>query len=216
MKRKNTTTLVKNPQYNKKPKSQQQSLVNPSPKLNMLHVEKKNVDAQFGLTLPAYGTWSAGQLLNGLAPGSSPITRIGRKTQMKSIQIRSSNQSVGGTAAQMTRILCVYDKQTNAAAPTITDILLLNQPESPMNLSNSDRFVILFDQMTEQDQIPGASVHFNQPTYRKIGLETMYNTGVAGTVADIASGSVYIFVAGNGTIGTNTCNIISRIRFTDV
>lgn len=53
--------------------------------------------------------------------------------------------------------------------------------------------------------------------YRKLGLNVEFNTGTAGTVADIASGSVYALVYQNGNLITAdpTNRLFVRIRFTD-
>ena len=53
--------------------------------------------------------------------------------------------------------------------------------------------------------------------YKKINLETMFNGGTAGTIGDITSGSVYLFVAQTANIGTANAsfNWRSRIRFQD-
>lgn len=59
-------------------------------------------------------------LLNGLAPGTGPSQRIGRKVKFLSMLFRGSISS-GATGANvfrgMVRTLIVYDKQTNATFP---------------------------------------------------------------------------------------------------
>lgn len=166
----------------------------------------------------AVSTFSAGQLLNGVANGTDASTRIGRKLTIKSLLLKYQWQlaptSTGGSPL---RILVVYDKQANGAAPAITDILLADNFNSPNNLSNRDRFVTIFDRITDPvstgDQFAIADVNF-----KSLELEQMFNAGSAGTIADITSGSIYLFVAQMGGIGTANPFFAyrSRIRYTDV
>lgn len=163
-------------------------------------------------------TWSAGTLLNGMATGSDASTRIGRKITIKSLLARWSFQlattSVGGSPV---RILIVYDKQANATAPAITDILLVDHFNSPNNLSNRDRFVTISDFVSEGIST-GDKFSESGVIYKKLNLETMFNAGSAGTIGDITSGSIYMFVCQDSGITTAVADFQSyvRIRYTDV
>ena len=114
------------------------------------------------------------------------------------------------------RIIVVYDKQANATAPAITDVLVADSFIGQNNLNNRDRFVILCDQISapigaQSDSSVGGVI------YKKINLETMFNAGSAGTIGDITSGSVYLFVAQTAGIGiaNPSFNWRARIRFQD-
>lgn len=168
---------------------------------------------------PAAGaaTFSTPVLLNGIASGSTAETRIGRKIVLKSLYLRAFvNLNATSTFGSQIRVIVFYDKQANATAPAITDLLLADNYLSPNNLSNRDRFVVLCDEMMEP-----ISVNANNSTaitvYKKLNLETMFNGGSAGTVGDITSGSVYLMTAQNGIIGTAAPSFVfrSRIRFLD-
>jgi len=173
--------------------------------------EKKSIDVNTTFTTGANGVWSAGQLLNGCAAGTGATNRVGRKITMKSHQMRSfstNNSANGGNV----RILIVYDKQSNGAAPVITDVLGADLVTAPMNLSNADRFVVIHDVITQGPTDLAATWH--EKHYKKIGLETLFgNTGA--TIADINSGSVYGFVAGAGAVAVTT-TLWSRVRFADM
>lgn len=91
--------------------------------------------------------------------GSSSWNRIGRKVALKSLHIRAFLQQTGNAVVpglNWYRILVVYDKQTNGALPTISDILkdqrngATDQPvtavTSGINLNNRERFEILMDE----------------------------------------------------------------------
>lgn len=163
-------------------------------------------------------TFSLPILLNGLIPGSGASERIGRKVTWKSLLIRYSHGlAVTSTGGAPLRILVIYDKQANAAAPFITDVLLADNFNSPNNLSNRDRFVTLFDHMVEPISVQGDFQRAGV-LYKNFQLETMFNAGVAGTVGDIASGSIYFAIAQGGRILTadSVFDIRARLRYTDV
>lgn len=162
-------------------------------------------------------TFSSGQLLNALHQGATAATRIGRKVALRSILVRYSvalaPTSTGGSPA---RILIVYDKQANGAAPAITDILIGNDFHAPNNLNNSDRFITLFDEISEPISTQN-NYSASKVLYRKLGLETIYKDSDAGDITDIITGSIYAFVANNSAIGVATGAVasITRIRFND-
>jgi len=172
--------------------------------------ERKNIDVSTSFTTGAAFAFSAGQLMNGCAAGTGATNRVGRKISMKVHQFRCAVNSNAGNAGNA-RILVVYDKQTNGAAPAITDILAADLITAPMNLSNADRFVVIHDVITEGPT--DITTTWHEKHFKKMGLETLFgNTGSA--VTDINSGSVYMFVAG-GTGSAITVNLYSRIRFVD-
>jgi len=162
--------------------------------------------------------FTAGLLLNGLQSGSTATDRIGRKITVKSVLVRwratLATTSVGGSPI---RIMVVYDKQANATAPAITDILLSDGFTSQNNLSNRDRFVTISDFITEP-LAAGGPTSIAGVIYKKLNLETQYNSNSAGTIGDISSGSIYMFIAQTGGITTTTCDFAAnvRIRYSDL
>lgn len=180
--------------------------------------ERKFVDNTVTLAVPLAFTWSAAQLLNGLALGTSASTRIGRKIVMKSLLLRYRWQlaatSVGGSPC---RILVVYDKQANVAAPAITDILFSDTFTSANNLSNRDRFVTLSDHLTDPVST-GNDFAVSDVIYKNLNLESLFNAGTAGDITDITTGSVYLFAcqASTITVAAPALVYMSRIRYTDV
>lgn len=161
-------------------------------------------------------------LLNGVAPGTGASQRIGKKLVMKSLYFRAAIGS-GVTGANVfrghVRLLFIYDKQTNATAPTVSDILQQPFGSAAMNMDNRDRFVVISDKQFAIDQAGGhqsASCKF----FKKLNLQTIFNAGTAGTVADISTGSVYLLLISDdtGSIGSTNQPQISyynRIRYDD-
>lgn len=176
-----------------------------------------NVTTAIAFNSSAFG---AGTLLNGCANGSDASTRIGRKITLKSLLLRYTFRTgTSSTWGCKVRILVVYDKQANSAAPAITDILLADEFNSPNNLSNRDRFVTIFDQITDSFGAgTGEIASASDVLYKKLNFETMFNSGSAGTIGDITSGSIYVFTAQNGGLlaANASQNTRVRVRFTDV
>lgn len=157
-------------------------------------------------------TFTTGLLLNGCAQGSDASSRQGRKIVLKSILCRYSFAMTStSTFGSQFRILIVYDKQANAAAPAITDILLTDNYSSQNNLSNRDRFVTVFDHITDSISNSG-NFTCSGKLYKALNLETMFNAGSAGTIGDITTGSLYMFVAQQGLIGVANPTQMTRIR----
>lgn len=152
-------------------------------------------------------------LLNACIAGPLATNRVGRKIKMENLFIRwTFNMAATSTGGSPFRILIVYDRQTNITAPAITDILLADDFSSPMNLSNRDRFVIIMDKLTQPIGTVITPAISGKKFINLRGLEVMYNTTEGGTVADITTGGVFIFVAQTGAIGTAAPNFFARVR----
>lgn len=164
-------------------------------------------------------------LLNGLAPGTSASTRIGMKVDFRSIEMKGRLLTTPGTGVeQVIRAMIVLDRQPNGVAPTaITDILVGASTITPRNLANRKRFKILWDKILPMG---ATSVSTGTPTSRVLKLykkfkkpiTTEYNTGVAGTIADISTNSLYFITYGSVAAGDTDVNgsLYFRLRFSDV
>jgi len=166
----------------------------------------------------AWTTPGATFLLNGLAPDSTATGRIGRKVVMKSLLLRAemrmaTTSSQGGYG----RYLVVYDRQANTNPPAVTDVLLYDGMQSPMNLSNKDRFKIVAEGYFTPLSVQGEFVSQGVEVYKKLNLPVQFNAGTAGTIGDIVTGSLYVLFAQNGSIGTANPSVVwtSRVRYSD-
>lgn len=181
--------------------------------------ELKFIDSTPSIDPPLNAGFTAPTILNACIAGPLATNRIGRKIKMESLFIRwgfnLAATSVGGSPF---RILIVYDKQTNAAAPTITNVLLTDDIDSPMNLSNRDRFVVIMDKLTPPISVASTFAVQGKKFINLKGLETMYNTTEGGTVADVTTGGLFLFACQRGTITVASPNFIStvRVKFSDL
>lgn len=167
-------------------------------------------------------------LLNGLAPGNSASQRIGSKVSFMSLEFRWRARITGTTGVVSNcRFLIVLDRQPNGAAiGAATDVLDAATTTSLRNLANRRRFKIMVDKVfTLGGVLNGAGTGSAIPEmktskmYMKFRrpIVTEFNAGVAGTVADIATNSLYLISLGTEAAG-NTDGVLYgslRLRYTD-
>jgi len=159
-------------------------------------------------------------LLNGIGTGTDASSRIGRKVTLSSIFIRwSAALGATSTGGGPVRIMVFYDKQANATAVTTAASfpLVSNSFHSTNELSYRDRFVTIFDHVTEPLSV-NANYAIAGTLYKKLQLEMIFNTGPDANIGSISTGAIYIMAAQQGSIGTDGPDVpfYSRIRYTDV
>jgi len=188
-----------------------------APTMKMKAPERKDISIQNsapGLVTVTGGLFSAGQLANGCAQGTSASQRVGRRVLLKSISIRFTWSILPlPTTTQNVplRLLCVYDKQTNGLAPVSGAVLQVANFIGQKNLSNSERFIVLCDQVFDP---PSPNTYAQGQVYRKLNLETVYS-GIGDTIADIATGSIYFAWANPIASTVVQIQYDSRVRYSD-
>lgn len=196
-------------------------------------IEKKVFDTQMYADISNTGTFYSLCLP---VPGAAMNQRIGRKLTIKSVQFKgiiqlelSSSPSGSVTAeANHLRMILLYDKQPNGAAPALADVLTGGQTVNDLfNIDNRDRFSIIKDKVWSFDPMIFDNTNFshawNRTTayckmYKKLNLETVFNAGTAGTVADINSGNLVVLWLCNTVAGTDKnvdIYVNSRVRYID-
>lgn len=201
-------------------KAKYSSLSNPPMTMyKQLTPEKKNIDTVVtSVGFPGVGSsgsWSAPILLNGIALGAGSSQRVGRACHLRSFLLRVTNINTGGNGMQ-SRILVVYDRQTNGVAPNAAFVLAsASSSESPMNLEYNKRFVVLCDYLTNE---PGMinNIIMSPAEYRKLNL-TQNFLATGATVTDIADGAIWLLWTCNITdVANPRLQIHSRVRYTDI
>lgn len=181
--------------------------------------ERKSMDVQNDTLAMPFGssTFTGPTLLSHAVHGTLGINHVGRRITMKSLYIRWAAylNSTSGFSGQI-RILVVYDRQCNGAAPAAVDVLLSNNFFSCNRISNSDRFIVLVDELTPTISVNDATSCAGV-IYKKLNLECIFTDTDNDDVTDIKTGSIHIFAAQTGTITTAGPSVqyTSRIRFVD-
>lgn len=148
------------------------------------------------------------------ARGTDVSDRIGRELIMKSIQMCFTSYSVNGTGIdQNHRILLVYDKNPMGATPAITDVIDAITPWAFRNLSNRNRFIVLFDQMYSVGNDDPSLQNGGEPRlvdrkfYKKVNLKSVYNA-----LDQLQEGGLFCMILGSVVAGANAGSLIGRVR----
>jgi len=165
-------------------------------------------------------------LLNGLSMGTGMADRTGRILYMKSMEIRGfwTGGSAQAAGRGICRMILIYDRQTNAAEPALDDVIYPAEVEGLRNLANRARFKIIKDETWQVCRSTQTDEIFDQAPFHwyvqlpKNCQKTVYNAGDAGTVADIETGALYLYLITDTPAGTDTEAMIDyniRVRFYD-
>lgn len=180
--------------------------------------EIKSID----LPVALYPFTAAGSItaLNLVSAGSSYFNRIGRKIEMKYLYLNAIVAMNATSTFGYGRIIIVYDKQTNGAAPLVSDVIQTTDQAgantltvfSNINLNNRDRFSILRDIRVflpsgtftagvitnAQNEDPVASTFLHKQFISLRGMYTQYRADSApSVVGDIATGGLFMLVIGD-------------------
>lgn len=142
-------------------------------------------------------------LLNGMVTGTADGQRIGRMIMVDWVEY-----CIRGTDG--TRMTIVYDKSPNgvlAAASGASGIMLAAESTSLVNRQQHKRFVVLDEYVF--NPFPATSSEMISPVRRvAVKLPTIYKAGAgAGTIADIASGAVYLVTCGFTSLSVYSTNL---------
>lgn len=166
--------------------------------------ESKNKDTSVAaLALPP---GSAGIIaLSNMGPGVGTPDVIGRRVTFSSLHWRFISN------APLTRLLIVYDKQSNGTQPALLDVLASPANYTcPMNLQNSDRFIIIHDRIYSSFE-SGATNTSRGEGFRKISLEGI----VPGAGGLLTTGNITAYMFNPDTLA-HTADVFFRLRYTDM
>jgi len=189
--------------------------------------EKKWFD--LGSTLSGFSNAVPSQVvqLNLIPEGIDEQQRIGRKIHLESSALTFAWEFPAPAAGEYVvscRMILVYDNQTNGTLPVITDFLETDSPLSYMNLNNSKRFRVIYDNYNmcgKGDNFDGLSItganglQMYDRVYRRLDDDCVY-PGSATTNPN--TGGYYLLVLTNGNLTVAAglqVRVQHRLRFTD-
>jgi hypothetical protein len=179
----------------------------------LINVEEKYIDST--ATINPSSTASL-VLLNGMATGTSAITRNGQSIKSVSLSgsfIMSINQSANTTFVRTT---IVVDTQSNGAVFAASDLFVV--PASVLSqyvVGYEQRFHTLFDNVSTVSLGGPESCIKPVVCMNTCNFHVSYNLGTAGTVADIAKNSLYLIVSSDQTTNTPAYSYSLRYLFVD-
>ncbi len=151
-------------------------------------------------------------LLNGISVGDTSNTRTGQSIKLDRLDLRFGISPNSTSILNFCRVLVVADKQTNAAAMTAADLLVSSTPFSPYSFGSQNRFICLFD---ETYAINYPNLNLTKSVTLPTQFHVTYNSGNAGTVADIVTNSIYLMYLSDVATNQPTISYYSRLWFID-
>lgn len=210
-------------------------------------VEVKSVDFPLGASSVsmALSTTAVFILMNETVTGAGFFNRIGSKISMQNVYVNGfivlSSSNSGVVPEDYLRVMIVYDKQANGAAPALTDVLAnydyngatTTSALSGMNMNNRDRFLMLADEriylpsvgvdgvnagFTTLTPDPNKSDTYILKRFIKLrNLEGLYKAS-GGGIGDIATGALWLItVTQNVAVGQTAWTLVvnGRLKFYD-
>lgn len=187
-----------------------------------------NTQMPLSIGIPTYSSasgaepssaWQGYTCINEVTQGAAVYQRIGNKVVFRSIHARFCIYMLTGTIGAAIRIALIYDRQPNGAYPAGAEMFqttLTTMPRySPLNIGNKSRFSII------RDQVVDLSVQSNYSKsiqiYAKGRWETEYAGVGTGTIGDIKTGAIYLYIVEPWATGGH-CDLSSgtvRLRYYD-
>jgi len=159
------------------------------------------------------------ELLSQIANGNGQSERVGRRINLVDIHLRFSLYPSDDFDSNYSRVLMFIDKQSNGAAPAITDVLTTSTYYSLLNPININRFQVLYDSVRHSTfnnnatlSIASTPTHFIETRKSLKGRSIMFK-GTGSTVSSIDSGAVYLLTISSSA--AMTYQTTSRLRYTD-
>lgn len=186
--------------------------------MSVVNVENKYIDTLFNGNNMTNGLGSQ-SLLNGTTTGTTSVTRNGQSTKAIKVII-DLIASVGATTPVYCRLILIRDSAANAATISVGNIFQA-AVDGANNYTTSQRKVdtvgsrvhFYLDEQFQLDSVQNTSRRVK--TVIKLGFHTRYNTGNAGTVADISENSLYWCAMSSAGATPPTFTGSIRFLFTD-
>jgi len=159
-------------------------------------------------------------VINKVLQGAAFYNRIGAKVVFNSIVVNAQLIADAATVVTDVRMVLVYDKQANAAAPAFADVFYC-QPtagtpfSAGLNMTNRSRFTIMADRYFTLDAAQALTKHVRISSSAR--WETEYRA-TGDTIGDITTGAFLLFAwagtqVGAGDVSLDNC--VARLRYYD-
>ncbi len=178
--------------------------------MSFLNVEDKYIDTGASTTLS--GAWQL-LLLNGVATGTTSVTRVGQSIKQTGWEFKwFLTIDPASTTVQSARIVVFFDTQPNAAAPTATDVYPATSASQRV-VSYLNRFEIVYERWIILD--PATPSGEMDIVSRGLEKHVAFNTGSAGTIADVTKNSFYMMLFSDAGASFPVLVWTSRVSFVD-
>lgn len=190
-----------------------------------LGTEKKFIDTSSGfVTVAATGNIRENSI-HKVPSGSGESERIGRKINVTSFHlkyvVKLASTALLGSTDDGIRVIVYHDKQCNGASIAVLDLLETATYLSYNNLSNKNRFTILYDEYTDISATAGSSdattrgfgEHaITKQFHKRCNLPVEFSSTTGG-IGEIRSNNIGVLAITDGGIIQMSHNI--RCRYSD-
>ncbi len=176
------------------------------------NTEDKYFDTNIATTI---GTTYSATLLNGLSQGTDYNNRVGISVKSVSLLLRAVlNINSAATVDSFFRIVVIRDIQANSATVAQATIFETTSYNSLLRSDWLQRFVVYADR-TMKLSVNGPSTQTLEVSI-PMSFHTHYIKGSnLGTIADIATNALFLWVAGSDNVNQVTWNCNLRYFFID-
>jgi hypothetical protein len=176
----------------------------------LLNVEDKYNDSQAATAIANAATYA---LMNGLQLGNTSVTRNGQSIKCADFQFTATLTMAAAATTTFFRMIIFVDSASNATVPGVSDVYQdCTTVRSMRQVAYIKRFKVIYDELIALDTNNPLCVI--SKTF-SLSHHTEFNTGNAGTIADIASGSLYLLMFSDQAVNTPTISYWGRHSFVD-
>lgn len=158
-------------------------------------------------------------VVNHAAQGDDHTERTGRSIRCMDFYMRLTAASHASATHTFVRSIVFRDKSGNGSVPAVGDVLNTADHLSMLNTNFGKRFTVIADETIsiEGSAAGGGDVAKFYKVYRNLRGDTHveFNTGTAGTGADINTGAMYHLLISDQATNTPTVDWISRVKYID-
>jgi len=181
--------------------------------MSVVNVEYKYIDTLFNANVMTNGIGSQ-SLLNGCATGNTAVTRTGQSTKMYRLSVNLIVH-VGVTTPVNCRALIFIDKAVNGATTAVGSVFQSAVTGSDYTTACANvatvgsRIVFIHDETFSLNTANDLQLPIKMVI--PLNMHTKYNTGSAGTVADISENALYLCMMSNA--GATQPDFTGSVRF---
>ncbi len=177
----------------------------------LFNVEDKYLDTVVGTTVNNTGFT---QLLNGLTQGNGVSNRVGDSIRIVNLIMNLSFTISASATTTFIRCIIFVDNESQGAAPSaFTNLLISANYNALYNPAYSRRFKTQFDELVALNSGGDECVVYSRDI--KLNYHPRYGLGNAGTVADIATGSLYFVAISDQGTNLPAMQLNIRIMYVD-
>lgn len=186
--------------------------------------ELKFFDTTLSFNVDATGEVPATGQLVLIPQGVTESTRVGRKCNIRSIQMKMDlvyTPAASATGVSVCYLYLIWDKQCNGAAAAATDVLTSASFQLALgNVANSSRFLVIKKWEVVLQSQAGVQTAFAADSkqiayYKKCNIPLEYSS-TAGAITELKSNNLFLMAGTDtGSDDVVNCSGICRVRFSD-